>query len=272
MAHLSQDAAPTRSRVGAAGARPKPRRSPGAMAMQVVGELLMTVGVILLLFVGWDLWWTNIVSDTKQQQAVQELFQDFDPIPAPAAVPGSQGEKSADYGPPPRLQTPRPGETFAVVYVPRFGENYSRPVTAGVGDDVLDNLGLGYYPETATPGSVGNFAVAGHRQTRGQVLDAIHTLVPGDRIYVQTKQGYFTYVYRNNQLVLPNRVDVLAPVPTRPGEKPEERMLTMTSCNPRFGDEERIIAYSVLESWQPTSAGPPAAIERQVAANARKAG
>lgn len=233
----------------------------------------MTAGLILLLFVAWDLWWTNVISDSKQQQAVQELFQDFEGNSAVPSVPSRPAtERPGDPATPPRLAAPKPGETFAVVYVPRFGDNYSRPVTSGVGDDVLDNLGLGFYPQTSTPGRPGNFALAGHRQTRGQVLDAIHTLVPGDRIYVQTRQGYFTYVFRNNQVVLPDRVDVLAPVPTRPGAAPTEQLLTLTSCNPRFGSEERIIAYSVFEAWQPTSDGPPEAIARQVAANAGKAG
>ena len=35
---------------------------------------------------------------------------------------------------------------------------------------------------TAMPGAVGNFAMAGHRQTHGAVLDNIDALVPGDQI------------------------------------------------------------------------------------------
>jgi len=152
------------------------------------------------------------------------------------------------------------------MYIPRFGANYTRPIVQGTTSDVLDTLGLGHYGTTAMPGAVGNFAVAGHRQTHGAVLDNIHTLVPGDKIYVQTKDGYYTYVFRNNQIVMPSRTDVLEPVPTLPGVAPTERYLTMTSCNPRFGAEERIIAYALLDSWRPASAGPPADIADQVAA------
>jgi sortase A len=152
------------------------------------------------------------------------------------------------------------------MYIPRFGPNYTRPIVQGTTGDVLDTLGLGHYSNTAMPGAVGNFAVAGHRQTHGAVLDNIHTLVPGDRIYVQTRDGYYVYVFRNNQIVLPSRTDVLEPVPTQPGVTPTESFLTMTSCNPRFGSQERIIAYALLESWQPASAGPPAEIAAQVAA------
>lgn len=246
------------------------RRSRGQLAVQVTGELLITVGLLLVLYVAWELWWTNIDSNRKQDQAVGNLFSDFD---APLEPLSDTGAPSPDYGDPAVLPAiEEEGQTFAVVYVPRFSDSYARPITSGVGTAVLDTLGLGHYPTTAMPGAVGNFAVAGHRQTHGQVLDAIHTLVPGDRIYVQTSQGYYTYVYRNNQIVLPDRVDVIAPVPTQPAAVPTERFMTLTSCNPRFGAQERIIAYAVMDSWQPLSAGPPAEIAAQVAENVEGAG
>jgi sortase A len=171
-----------------------------------------------------------------------------------------------DYGAPVVSAAPGHAGTIGIMYIPRFGPNYTRPIVQGTTGDVLDTLGLGHYSNTAMPGAVGNFAVAGHRQTHGAVLDNIHTLVPGDRIYVQTRDGYYVYVFRNNQIVLPSQTDVLEPVPTQPGATPTESFLTMTSCNPRFGSQERIIAYALLESWQPASAGPPAEIAAQVAA------
>lgn len=246
------------------GQTPRRRRGFLQTVVQVFGELLITAGVILLLFVAWELWWTNIESDIKQEQAIEEFLSGIQVPPAEATEDG--GELTAEDAEPPILPAAEvTGETFGIVYVPRFGEDYSRPVTGGVGSDVLDNLGLGHYPESAMPGEVGNFAVAGHRQTHGQVLDDIHTLVPGDEIYVQTRDGFYTYIYRNNQIVLPERVDVIAPVPTQPDVAPTERILTMTSCNPQFGAQERIIAYAVMESWRPLSEGPPPAIAGQVA-------
>lgn len=236
------------------------RRGFFQIAVQVFGELLITAGVILLLFVGWELWWTNIESNAKQEEAVEQFFSGFE---VPPAVDGNDDAAVAPDAAP-VLAPALAGDTFAVVYIPRFGESYTRPVTSGVGTDVLDNLGLGHYPETGMPGELGNFALAGHRQTNGAVLDNIHTLVPGDRIHVQTREGYYTYIYRNTQIVLPDRVDVLAPVPTQPGAEPTERILTLTSCNPRFGAQERIIAYAVMDSFRPLDAGPPADIAEQV--------
>ncbi|MCC9197384.1 class E sortase [Arthrobacter sp. zg-Y820] len=260
----------THARRSSAGSRSR-GRSRSQQVIQVFGELLITLGLLLVLYVVWELWWTNIDANNKQEQAVGSLFSEFDGPVAP--VPEAAAEAAGpDYGDPAVLPAiEEEGRTFAVVYIPRFGDTYSRPVTSGVGTAVLDSLGLGHYPSTAMPGEVGNFALAGHRQTHGQVLDAIHTLVPGDKIYVQTKDGYYSYVYRNNQIVLPDRVDVIAPVPTQPAAVPTERFLTLTSCNPRFGAEERIIAYALMESWQPLSAGPPAEIAAQVAHNAEGA-
>ncbi|MFQ4150512.1 class E sortase [Arthrobacter sp. LAPM80] len=231
--------------------------------VQVIGELLITCGVILLLFVVWELWWTNIEANSAQQAAVSQFAQEFQGPVTPMAP-----DAPTDFGPPKVMAAPDASSTvFGVVYIPRFGPSYSRPLVEGVAQAQLDTLGLGRYESSTMPGGIGNFAVAGHRQTHGAVLDAVHTLVPGDKIYVQTKDGYYTYVFRNNQIVLPNRGDVLLPVPTQKDAKPTERFMTMTSCNPRFGAEERIISYSLMESWQPASAGPPAAIADQVAAN-----
>ena len=245
----------------AGGAAPKPARGPLRRAASVGGELLVTAGIIMGLFVVWQLWWTDIEANRSQKEALQGLFQDFE-LP-PAGVPAP-----APVEPPVMAEPEGEGTTFAVVYVPRFGADYAVPVSSGVGTTVLDTLGLGHYPGTAMPGDVGNFSLAGHRQSHGKALDAIHTLVPGDRIYVQTKDGYYAYAYRNTQIVLPDRVDVLAAVPTEPSMVPTERFLTLTSCNPRFGSQERIIAYAVMESWQPLAAGPPAEIADVVAANA----
>ncbi|WP_308113875.1 class E sortase [Arthrobacter sp. ISL-30] len=232
--------------------------------IQVLGELLITAGVILLLFVAWQLWWTNVEADARQNQVIKEFADDFvaplEPSPAPPVAAEPQ-----DYGPAPVASAPGHGGTIGIIYIPRFGPDYTRPLIQGTTPDIIDSLGLGHYTQTAMPGAAGNFAVAGHRQTHGAVLDNIHLLVPGDRIYIQTKDGYYTYVFRNNQIVLPSRTDVLLPVPTQPGAAPSESYLTMTSCNPRFGAQERIIAYSLLERWQPLSAGPPSEIAKQVA-------
>lgn len=231
-------------------------RSPFQIIIQVIGELFITVGLVLLLFVAWQLWWTNIEADATQAQAVNGLVRDFNP-PPPASA---QEDPNPDYGEPVVGEEPPVGTQFGVMMIPRFGTEYNRPITTGVSMDILNTFGVGHYPGTQMPGAVGNFAVAGHRQTYGQVFDQVHELQPGDKIYVWTKDGFYTYAFRNQEIVLPNRTDVLFPAPTQQGAEPTERVLTITSCNPRFGSAERIISYSVLESWSPADAPAPAEI------------
>ena len=236
-----------------------------------VGELLMTAGAILLLFVAWQLWWTNVDSDARQRDIVKEFARS-----AETSTPAAAGQRSAagtTNDPAPMAAAPAPGAvpepaegaTIGILYIPRFGGGYTRPIVQGTTPAVLDSLGIGHYEGTAMPGDLGNFAVAGHRQTHGAVLDNIDALVPGDRIYVQTREGYYVYVFRNSQIVLPSRTDVLLPVPTQPDAAPTQSYLTMTSCNPRFGSQERFVAYALLERWQPGSAGPPTEIAAQAA-------
>jgi sortase A len=178
---------------------------------------------------------------------------------APAVTP--------DYGDPAVAAAPKAAVKFAVMYVPRFGADYARSVSEGVGTtEVLDKNGIGHYPGTQMPGAVGNFAVAAHRTTHGAPFKLLATLRVGDKIYVQTQGGYYTYDFRGLEYVRPTGVGVLDPVPQAAGVTPTDRVLTMTSCNPMFSAAERIIAYSVLESWQPTSAGPPTAILATVTA------
>lgn len=232
-------------------------------SIQILGELLVTAGAVLLLFIAWQLWWTNVEASAAQREVIRDFARDFRGSGAPA-LPLRPDGAVADYGPARVAPEPAEGGTIGIVYIPRFGADYSRPLVQGTTPAVLDSLGIGHYEGTSMPGGVGNFAVAGHRQTHGAVLDAIDSLVPGDRIYVQTRDGYYVYVFRNSEIVLPSRTDVLLPVPAQPASPPAESYLTMTSCNPRFGSQERFVAYSLLEGWQPASAGPPAEIAAHV--------
>ena len=231
--------------------------------LQVIGEFRITVGALLLLFVVWQLWWTNIAAASAQQQVVAD---DARELQGPTIRPTP--EFPTGFAPRVTMSgSMAAGTVFGIAYIPRFGDTFSGPLVEGVAPEQLDTLGLGSYDTPTLRGGVGNFTVACHRQTHGSVLDAIHTLVPGDKIYIRTKDGYYTCVLCNNQIVMRNRADVLLPVPTQPDAAPTERFLTISSCNPRFGAEERIIAYSVLDSGQPASAGPSAAIAARVAAN-----
>lgn len=233
----------------------------------VLGELLLTAGVLILLFLGWQLWWNDAIMAGQQSSAASDLSSDW-LEEARAARGDAPLPTPAEYGEPVVGPASYPnGESFAVMYVPRFGEGSQRRIAEGTGLDVLNSeyLGVGHYPGTQMPGQVGNFAIASHRSAYGGGMHEIEQLQLGDAIYIQTKDGWYTYRFRDFEYVTPDTVGVLAPVPHHPDLAATDRIITLTTCNPLYSTDERIVAYGVLESWQPGAAGPPADIAAAVA-------
>ena len=256
---------PVRRRAAPPSARARPRVS----VVGVLGELLLTAGVLILLFLGWQLWWNDAIMAGQQSSAASDLSAEW--LEEGRSARGDAPEPSPeteDYGDP-VVDTSEygSGEAFAVMYVPRFGEDSQRRIAEGTGADVLNStyLGVGHYSDTQMPGDVGNFAIASHRSAYGGGMHEIEQLQLGDAIYIQTQDGWYTYRFRDFEYVTPEAVDVLAPVPHHPDLPPTDRIITLTSCNPLYSTAERIIAYGVLESWQPGTAGPPAEIADIVA-------
>ncbi|QGN59541.1 class E sortase [Nostocoides sp. HKS02] len=209
-------------------------------ALGLLGDLFVTAGVLLLLFVGWQLWWTDVTANRVQAGTVHELTREF-------STPGATGI------------TPEPvafGKAFAIVRIPRFGAQYARPVLEGTDHDILEE-GVGHYVGTAAPGAVGNFAVAGHRTTYGRPFHDIDTLVPGDLIIVETHATYSVYAVKRHVIVAPTAVDVIAPVPEQPGVKPTAAWLTMTACHPKYSAAQRYVVFAQLVHVYPHAEGLP---------------
>jgi sortase A len=192
---------------------------------------------VLLLFVAWQLWWTDIAAGQTQRQLTQQLEQQWQGPPPPHPSASS---------PAVRLKEIPMGDAFALIRVPRFGHDYVRPILQGVDLDILDR-GVGHYPESVKPGEVGNFAVAGHRVTYAKPFNRIAELKPGDAVVVETRDAWYVYRVQSHVIVTPDRVDVVAPVPQQPGKKPTKRMMTMTACHPQFSARERYVVFSVLD-------------------------
>jgi sortase A len=211
------------------------------------GELLVTLGVLLLLFAAWQLWWTDVASERDASRIVQTLERDFADRPA-APVP------VAANGIPPAIGK---DGAFAVVRIPRFGADYARPVLEGTGRPVLA-LGVGHYVGTAGPGQVGNFAVAGHRTTYGRPFHDVDRLVVGDRVVVETAADVYVYEVTSHEVVRPGDVEVIAPVPGEPGVAPTEAVLTMTSCHPKYSATERFVVHGRLVEAVPRADWVPA--------------
>lgn len=245
------------------------RRRPSVVG--VLGEVLVTAGVLVLMFLGWQVWWNNLVLSSAQNAAAAEQSRTWlehersipDATPTPDPKTGAP-----DYGTPPVMKPVADYESFAVIYIPRLGADWRRVIKESV--DVKrvlnsEHSGIGHYPGTQMPGQVGNFAIAGHVDGWGNAFIDLHTLRIGDPIYIQTKDGWYTYRFRDFEYVQPSAVQVLFPVPREPSAVPQDRILTMTTCNPAWHSGERLVTYSVFDSWQPLSAGPPTSIAAEVA-------
>lgn len=241
-------------------ARPRPR----VTVVGVLGELFITAGVVVLLFLGWQVWLNDIIEGSSQQSQAVQLSDGWnrgEPI-APAAVDRPDpGEPVVDIA-------PANAQTFATLLIPRFGADYTRPITEGVGMYDSLNKGIGHYIGTQMPGEVGNFALAAHRTGWGAPFGDIANLRVGDSIYIETEAGWYRYVFRSLTYVMPTGVDVLNPVPQVEGATPLDRIITLTSCNPKLTAAERFIAYGAFDTWYPRDGGPPAEIASLVQAGA----
>ncbi|MDO8147643.1 MULTISPECIES: class E sortase [unclassified Isoptericola] len=232
----------------------------------VFGELLITAGVVLGLFVVWQLWWTDVQAERIHSQVLAEL--DW-PEPPAAEVPSGNtaaegpAVASEHRGEPPAADDAAFAEVFAQFYVPRFGTDYVEPIAEGIDKaTVLDRLGIGHYPDSANPGELGNFAMAGHRTTYGRPFHQIADLREGDALVVRTRDTWYVYKMTSSQIVWPNQVEVVSPVPgVRPGEPlPEltQRFLTMTACHPMYSAAQRYVVHGELDYWAPVDEGVPA--------------
>ena len=259
-----QDAPPDQPRT--------PRRRKRVTVVGVLGELLVTAGVLVLLFLGWQLWFNDIVVGAQQQTAADQLAEEWEQqyeevFGGATAAPVSDTVRPSKEDPV-VADVPQRGAAFATLMVPRFGKDYARVIGEGVGNPVLNStsLGIGHYTGTQMPGEVGNFAVAAHRKAYGGAFEHLNSLRVGDPIFIETADGWYEYSYRSTEYVPPTGIDVLAPVPQDTQAEPGDRILTLTTCNPLFSTAERLIAYATFEGWYPREGGAPADIAETVQA------
>lgn len=251
--------APTRRDARRAEHRPRGHRGGGFVlgAVGVLGELLITAGVLLLAFLAWQLWWTDVVADRDQARIVAE--QGWDEPLAPLEADEGPAVVTPRYDEPPVMEEPPYLTTFASMRVPRWDGEPTRTITQGTDrPNVLNPLGVGHYEGTAMPGGVGNFALAAHRTTYGKPFNRIAELQEGDPIVVWTDEAWYVYRVTSSEIVLPQDVQVIAPVPNQPGVEPTERYITLTTCHPMFSARERYIVHGVLDYWAPLDEGVPA--------------
>ncbi|SFT63305.1 sortase A [Geodermatophilus amargosae] len=227
-----------------------------------LGQTLVTAGVVLLLFVVYELWITDLSSARDQDRLADRLETEWSAQQPAAGVPTSPAEVPV-------------GQPFAVLHVPRLGEDWSRVVLEGTSEEQLSQ-GPGHYAGTAMPGQQGNVALAGHRVGRGSPFLDLDRMQPGDPIVVEVADGWFTYRVLadgqdphgvpGRQIVSPADVEVIAPTPGGAADAaPTGAYLTLTTCHPRYSARQRLVVHAVLDGPGVPRAqapdGPPALTE-----------
>ena len=223
--------------------------TPLSRLVGVFGELLLTLGALVLAFVAWQLWWTDVAANASQREAVTGLERTFADQPADQPLA--------------RIPTPKPGEAFAVLRLPRLGTGYATPVYEGTDKRTLTQ-GVGHYRGTALPGEIGNFAVAGHRMTYGGPFRMMEELRAGDLAVVETLAGYAVYRLGPSYITSPDHFVALEPTPEHPGVAPTKASITLTACHPKYASTYRMIVHGTLAHTYPRSQGLPADLARQL--------
>jgi sortase A len=224
--------------------------STGVVVSRFVGELFITFGVVMLLFVTYQLWWTNVRAGMQADGAAHSLQSDW-------ANGGSKPKAAGVF---------EPGQGFAIMHIPKL--DVKVPVAEGIDKHkVLDRGMVGHYAEgklkTAMPSDKqGNFAVAGHRNTHGEPFRYVNRLVKGDKIVVETRDAFYTYEMTSMlPQTSPSNVGVIQPVPPGSGFSKPGRYLTLTTCTPEFTSTYRLIVWGKMVDERPRSKGMPAALD-----------
>lgn len=231
------------------------------VVVRTVSELCITVGALIVLFVVYVLFWTGVKADTVMDDQIDQLQNQWaqgsvrqpEVTAAPSAASSGSPAEPAPY---------RSGKPFAIMYIPRLGFTWNKPVLEGTGVGTLKK-GLGHYANTARLGQGGNFSVAGHRRTYGDPFKDFPRLRRGDAVVLTDGTTWFTYrIDKGPYKTVPTDIEVIDPVPRKSGYTRPGRYLTLTTCDPEWGHSHRLIVWAHLDSTQPVEDGKPVALRR----------
>ncbi|WP_326598092.1 class E sortase [Streptomyces sp. NBC_01803] len=218
--------------------RPSPARRRIATAVSVFGELLITGGIVLGLFVVYSLWWTNVVANQEAKRDSHTVREHWE------AAPDDDGD---DTTPPPSYD---PEDGIGFLHVPTM-TGADILVKQGTGLDVLNGGVAGYYEdpvESAMPwDEEGNFSLAAHRDGHGAKFHDIHQIGEGDPIIFETENTWYIYQV---SAILPEtskyNTGVLAPVPEESGATEAGHYITLTTCTPVYTSRHRYVVWGEL--------------------------
>ena len=195
-----------------------------------IALLSIVLGLLLLSYAAWDIF--GNVGNVRENQS--QLEQQWD-----SSLGEQVGMASASglVDPP----NPLPGGALARLSVPSLGQKWI--VVEGTSPADIATA-PGHYSFSALPGKKGNFAVAGHRE-QGLFWD-LDKIKRGDLIVVETKGGTFTYVVTRTLITSPQSWAEVSATP--PGFGKGTKVLTLTTCNPKWDNYERLVIHAVLQS------------------------
>ncbi|HEX6670443.1 MAG TPA: class E sortase [Gemmatimonadales bacterium] len=208
-------------------------------AIRGFGEVLITLGLVVLLFAAYEVYGKALQANAEQNRLGSALEDQWN---APVA-PGTK----------PVADKPIPGAGVARLYIPRLGKDWV--VVEGVAPKDI-KLAPGRYPKSQLPGQVGNFAVAGHRMP--SIFWDLDKVKVNDPMIAETRTGWYVYTVSKVFIVKPTRTSVVAANPDDPGSPATRKLLTLTTCNPKWDNYERLVVQAEMVREQPKSAGRPA--------------
>lgn len=211
----------------------RPVRTLASRVLDVTGRLFITVGLLMLSFVAYQLWGTGI----KQAQSQKKLEQQFTAQTGAGTTQGSPAPGATSPG----AGTLHEGDVLGRIRIPAIGVDTWMVAGAKLKD--LEK-GPGVFPKSAMPGHLGNFAVAGHRTSYGAPFGNIDALEKGDSIILSTLDGSFTYSVTGNEIVDPSNVSVIRTV------DPTRAVATLVTCHPKWTSSRRLIVHAELTSQQ----------------------
>ena len=217
----------------------------------VLAEIMLTAAAVCALYIAWQMWWTGVQSEHTQIETRQAVSWSD-----PGKAENVTIAQAQEGDPPVQPQNAQEGELIAQVYIPRFGSQWQRNLVEGTTLTELNKHGLGHYTNSQMPGQIGNFAFAGHRNGYGQPLGDVDKLQEGDPIIIRTQDYWYVYHYTKSEIVLPTDVEVVSSNPEEPGATPTKRMLTMTTCEPKYSTPtHRWISYLLGQGFRRHSTG-----------------
>lgn len=227
------------------------QKSKAKALLGVLGEILVTLAAVALLYIFYQLVYTNLNSEIQ----TRELASDFKSRVLDEAELSSNGVNTNSAEP----KSLKPATVIGLMYIPALKSDvWGEPIVAGTGYSELAQ-GIGHYTQNQLPAEAGNFAVAGHRVTYGQPFYHFEKLATGDEVFVLMEEGWYSYELIANEKIQESEVWVLGEVQSQLGLSPEEKIITLTTCDPRWNSTRRWAWWGIQTGFYPADQ-PPAAL------------